>query len=63
MDGLLTKKMDKNCICIKRICETVGKNSVNIVTVSNGRRSIKDCRVVWVIGRQHPGETSSSYMV
>lgn len=33
------------------------------MTIGSGKKQIKDCSVVWVLGRQHPGETTSSYMV
>lgn len=50
-------------ISVKSVVETVGRNSVNVVTIGTGRKPIQDCAVAWVLGRQHPGETTSSFMI
>jgi len=52
-----------NFVSVKTVTETVGRNSITVVTVGTGKKLIKDCSVVWILGRQHPGETTSSYMV
>jgi len=31
--------------------------------VSTGQKMIEDCKVVWILARQHPAETTGSYMV
>lgn len=54
--------LNSNIVTLKTICETVGRNSVNVLTIGSGKKAIKDCKIVWVFGRQHPGETTASYM-
>lgn len=49
-------------ISIKPLVETIGGNKINVVTVSCGQKEIENCKVVWVIARQHPGETIGSFM-
>lgn len=49
-------------VSIKAVTETVGRNSISVVTLGTGRKPIKECSVAWVIARQHPGETTSSFM-
>ena len=52
-----------NFISLKTVTETVGRNSISVVTFGTGKKQIKDCSVAWIMGRQHPGETTSSYMI
>lgn len=63
MDGLLADKKYQNFLSIKLLCETVGKNAVNLISISTGQQAIKDSKIVWILARQHPVETTSSYMV
>ncbi len=63
IENLYIEPEYKKCFSIKTVCETMGKNKVNLVTVSTGQRSIEECKVVWVLARQHPAETTGSYMV
>lgn len=51
-----------NIVSLKIVCESVGRNTVNYLIIGSAKRSIKDYKVVWVFGRQHPGETTASYM-
>jgi hypothetical protein len=44
-----------NFISIKTVSETVGRNSLTIITLATGKKHIKDCNIVWILGRQHPG--------
>jgi hypothetical protein len=52
-----------NYVSLKTVIETVGRNSISVVTIGTGKRQIKDCSVAWIMGRQHPGETTSSFMI
>jgi hypothetical protein len=63
MDGLLMEKKYSNFISIKKLCETVGKNAINLITISTGKQAVKDSKIIWILGRQHPVETTSSFMV
>lgn len=63
IENLYTSQDYQKCFSVKTICETFGKNKVNLITVSTGQKSIEDCKVVWVLARQHPSETTGSYMV
>lgn len=36
---------------------------MNILTISTGRDAGRHCKVVWILARQHPVETTGSYMV
>lgn len=45
------------------MCESIGKNAINVITISTGRLAAKESKTVWIIGRQHPVETTSSFMV
>jgi len=63
IENLYTSQDYKKCFSVKTICETFGKNKVNLITISTGQKSIEDCKVVWVLARQHPSETTGSYMV
>ena len=53
------------CLAIKSVAETVGGNPVNILTVSTGKSYVddKDTKIVWILARQHPSETTSSFMI
>ena len=63
MDGLISNKKYANILSIKKLCETVGKNTINLVSISTGKQTLKDSKIIWIIARQHPVETTSSYMV
>ena len=63
MDGLLANREYQNFLSIKLLCETVGKNAVNLISISTGKQAIKDSKIVWILARQHPVETTSSFMV
>lgn len=54
MDGLMANKDYQKFLSIKLLCETVGKNTINLVSISTGRLGLQDCKVVWVLARQHP---------
>lgn len=34
-----------------------------MVTIGTGVKPVEECKVVWVLARQHPAETTGSYMV
>lgn len=55
--------MNNKMICIKPIVETIGGNMMNVITISSGRHEIEKSKVVWIVARQHPGETIGSFMV
>jgi hypothetical protein len=63
MESLLSEPRYRNILTITKLCETAGKNTVNLITISAGKIPVEDCKVVWVLGRQHPVETTSSFMV
>lgn len=63
MDNILTDKKYHNFISIKKLCDSIGKNAINLITISTGKQSIKDSKIIWILARQHPVETTSSYMV
>jgi murein tripeptide amidase MpaA len=63
MDSLLAEKKYANFISIKKLCETVGKNAINLITISTGKQVIKESKIIWILARQHPVETTSSFMV
>jgi len=44
-----------NFFTLKHVVETVGRNSISVLTFGTGKRHIKDCKVCWVLSRQHPG--------
>jgi hypothetical protein len=54
-DGIMSQYSLANFISIKTVAETVCRNSITVVTFGTGKRHIKDCNVLWVVGRQHPG--------
>jgi len=54
MEGLLKNKDYQPFLSIKKICETPSKNTVNLISISTGRRAIQETKVVWVLARQHP---------
>jgi hypothetical protein len=54
MDSLLVEKKYTNFLSIKKICETVGKNTVNLITISTGKQAVKDSKIIWILARQHP---------
>ena len=33
------------------------------MTISAGEKQLSDSKIVWILARQHPGETTSSYIV
>lgn len=53
----------RKCFSVKTLCETLGKNKVNLVTIGTGVKPVEECKVVWILARQHPAETTGSYMV
>lgn len=59
----MSNKLLSNYVNIKSAVETVGGNYINVVTIGTGKSSLKDSGVVWVLGRQHPGETTGSFMI
>jgi cytosolic carboxypeptidase protein 2/3 len=63
MDSLLKNQQYQPYLSIKKLCETPAKNTVNLISISTGRRAIQDTKVVWILARQHPVETTSSFMV
>ena len=63
MNSLLNNKTYQPFLSIKKICETPAKNTVNLISISTGKRAIQDTKVIWILGRQHPVETTSSFMV
>ena len=63
LDGLLANKQYQHCLSIRKLCESAGKNAVNLVSISTGRSTSGERKVVWILGRQHPVETTSSFMV
>ena len=62
LDRLLSTPRYSKYLSIKKLCETVGKNTVNLITIATGQQA-PDSKVVWILGRQHPVETTSSYML
>jgi murein tripeptide amidase MpaA len=34
-----------------------------LISISSGKQAVKDSKIIWIIARQHPVETTSSYMV
>lgn len=40
---------------LKTAVETVGGNSINVLTFSTGRKQAQECNIAWIIARQHPG--------
>ena len=63
IECLYQQPLYKKCFSVKTISETLGKNKINLITISTGKKMIEDCKVVWILARQHPAETTSSYMV
>ena len=62
LDGL-TNKEYQDLVTVKKVCESIGNNAINLITISTGKNIAKDSKVVWILARQHPVETTSSYMV
>ena len=60
---MLANKTYQPFLSIKKLCETVGKNTINIITIGTGRKAVQDCKIIWILGRQHPVETTSSFMI
>lgn len=63
MDSLLANRLYANFLSIRMLSETVGKNVVNLISISAGKKAVKESKIVWILGRQHPVETTSSYMI
>ena len=61
-ETVMLNKSLHHLVSLKLVSETVGRNSVNVMTIGSGKKPIKDCKVVWIFGRQHPGEITASYM-
>lgn len=40
---------------IKKFSRTIGKNDVDLITITNKKISPKLKKVVWIFARQHPG--------
>jgi hypothetical protein len=55
MDNLLNSKKYRNFLSIKKLCETAAKNTINIITISTGKQTAKDSKIIWILARQHPG--------
>jgi hypothetical protein len=55
MDGLLNEKKYANFLSIKKLCETAAKNTINVITISTGKQSVRDSKIIWILARQHPG--------
>lgn len=62
-DSIIENPNLSKIVSIKPVTETIGKNPVSIVTVSSGEQQIAESKVIWVIGRQHPGETTSNFFI
>jgi hypothetical protein len=41
-------------LSIKKLCETAGKNAINIISITTGKQTTNDKKIVWILGRQHP---------
>lgn len=54
MDSLLAEKKYADVLSIKKLCETVGKNVINLISISTGKQTLKDCKIIWIVARQHP---------
>jgi hypothetical protein len=39
------------------------KNAINLITISTGKQAIKENKIIWILVRQHPVETTSSFIV
>ena len=63
MDSLLAEKKYSDVLSIKKLCETVGKNVINLISISTGKQTLKDSKIIWIVARQHPVETTSSFMI
>lgn len=63
MHDLLKNSAYQPFLSIKKICETPAKNTINLISISTGKKSIQDTKVIWILARQHPVETTSSFMV
>jgi cytosolic carboxypeptidase protein 2/3 len=62
LDRLLGDPAYQQCLSVKKLCESAGKNTLNLVSISTGKSVPSGNKVVWVLARQHPGETTSSFM-
>lgn len=61
-DSIMLNQAISHIVALKTVAETVGRNTVNVLTIASGKRALKDCKIVWIFGRQHPGEITASYM-
>ena len=63
MDSLLNNKKYQHVLSIKVLCHSVAKNAVNLISISTGKVPPKNAKIIWIMARQHPVETTSSFMV
>lgn len=54
-DNIMMDKSLTNVVSLKMLGETVGRNIVSVLTIGSGKKQLKDCKIVWIFGRQHPG--------
>lgn len=50
-------------IKLKNVGITLGANEVDLLEITNTEFVNKNKKSVWIIARQHPGETTSGFMV
>ena len=49
-------------LSLSSVENTIAGNRVDLVTIT-GKNSNKNKKVVWILGRQHPGEVTSSFII
>jgi hypothetical protein len=60
---LMKDKLVGRLVRVKNVGLTLGGNEVDLLEVSNWDCNSKGKRSVWVLARQHPGETTSGFML
>lgn len=63
LTGMFARKEVGRLATIKNLGRTVGKNRIDLLTITARKNNIKEKRIVWILARQHPGEVTSSFVV
>lgn len=63
LTGIFSRKEVGRSVTLKNMGRTVGKNRIDLLSITSKRNSSKQKKVVWIIARQHPGEITSSFVV
>ena len=59
----LQEKAIHKLVKYKNVAHTLGGNEVDMLEITDDETKNSSKKVVWIMGRQHPGEVTGSFMM